>query len=95
MQHSKLKVTKKYDLIAKNPESTVVAEYIRESKRAPNYQSEADLERVFIEQLQKQAYEYVNITSEEQLIANLRLQLEKLNDINLVTTSGRSFLRTK
>jgi len=72
----------KYNLVAQNSESTVVAEYSPSKKRAESYQSEADLENAFIKQLQTQAYEYVKIASEEDLIKNLRKQLEKLNEYN-------------
>ena len=65
-----------------NPQSTVVAEYSPEKKRAEHYQSEAELENGFIEQLKSQAYEYLPIKNETDLIANLRTQLEKLNDYN-------------
>jgi type I restriction enzyme R subunit len=70
----------KYNLVAQNPQSTVVAEYMPNSVRVAHYQSEAELERAFIEQLKTQAYEYVTITSEADLVLNLRRQLEKLND---------------
>ena len=70
----------RYEPIALSSESTVVAEFV------PNvadggYQSEAQLENAFISLLQEQAYEYLAITSEEQLVANLRTQLEALNDV--------------
>jgi len=75
---------KKYDLVAQNPHSTVVAEYTPEygtrKKRAEHYQSEAELEQAFIEQLELQAYAHLAISSEEGLKQNLREQLEKLND---------------
>ena len=45
-----------------------------------HYQSEAELERAFIKQLETQAYEYLKITSENKLVLNLRQQLEKLNN---------------
>ena len=78
-----MSTNKKYDIVAQNTESTVVCEYSPPyGKRAESYQSEADLEKAFIKQLQIQAYEYVNITSEEDLILNLRKQLEKLNNYN-------------
>lgn len=70
----------KYNLVAENPQSTVVAEYAAEYRVAKAYQSEAELERAFIEQLKLQAYEYLPITSETDLVLNLRNQLEKLND---------------
>lgn len=69
----------KYDIVAQNPESTVVAEYISQIKRETAYQSEADLEKAFIELLKTQAYDYLTIVSEADLIANLRRQLELLN----------------
>jgi len=54
----------KYNLVAQNPQSTVVTEYTPVKKRSAHYQSEAELERAFIEQLGAQAYEYLHITSE-------------------------------
>ena len=38
------------------------------------------MEKAFIKQLETQAYEYVKITNEGDLILNLRKQLEKLNN---------------
>jgi type I restriction enzyme, R subunit len=38
---------KKYNLVAENPQSTVVAEYAAEYRTAKSYQSEAELERAF------------------------------------------------
>jgi type I restriction enzyme R subunit len=73
---------RKYDPIAISNESTVVAEYTPDTKAEAAYQSEADLERGLIRLLQSQAYEYLPITSETQLVANLRTQLEALNGIS-------------
>lgn len=69
----------KYEMVAQNRESTVVAEYKAADNRESTYQSEAALEQAFIKLLQAQAYEYLPITSEEELIGNLRKQLEMLN----------------
>jgi type I restriction enzyme R subunit len=71
-----------YNMVAENSESTVVSRYIRDASmlRDAGYQSEADLEQDFIKQLQSQAYEYLAIKTESDLIANLRKQLEKLNN---------------
>lgn len=68
-----------YDPIAVSSESTVVAEHIPEDPGSSSYQSEADLEREFVGLLQSQAYDYLPITSEMQLVVNLRAQLEALN----------------
>ncbi|MGE5315992.1 MAG: type I restriction endonuclease subunit R [Acidobacteriota bacterium] len=67
--------------IALSNESTVVAEFLADGVRETAYQSEAELEKQFIGQLQLQAYEYLPITSEADLTANLRRQLERLNNI--------------
>ena len=70
------------DIISQNTQSTVVAEYVREEReRETGYQSESDLENELIAQLRRQGYEYLTIHNEAELIANLRKQLEKLNDI--------------
>ncbi|MFA6184355.1 MAG: type I restriction endonuclease subunit R [Parcubacteria group bacterium] len=83
----------KYNLVAQNPESTVVGLYIPNGDllRDANYQSEADLERAFIKQLETQAYEYLRITSEDELVLNLRQQLEKLNNFTFSDTEWEKF----
>lgn len=81
----------KFNLVAQNTQSTVVAEFKPEKIRATSYQSEADLEHAFIVQLQTQAYEYVSIKSEEELIANLRRQLEKLNSYSFTDSEWNKF----
>ena len=86
-----MSVSNKYSLVVKNPQSTVVAEYSPERKRAEQYQSEAELESAFIEQLESQAYEYLPIKNETDLIANLRTQLEKLNDYNFSNSEWDRF----
>lgn len=69
------------DVIAASSESTVVAEFVPEPSTDTGYQSEAELEKLFIKLLQGQAYEYLTITTEGQLVANLRNQLAALNKI--------------
>lgn len=68
-----------YNTVAQTSESTVVAEYRPIRSKSSAYQSEADLEREFIKQLQAQGYEYLKIKSDADLIANLRKKLEELN----------------
>ena len=81
---------RRYDAIAISAESTVVAEFIPEMGGQAAYQSEAELEKEFIAQLQAQAYEYLTVTTEAQLVLNLRRQLEALNGI---TFSGAEWER--
>lgn len=86
----------RYGPIALSDESTVVAEFIPESLvRETAYQGEADLERDFIERLQSQAYEHLPIHSEAELIANLRRQLEALNNIRFTTDEWQRFFDEK
>ncbi len=67
---------KQYNLVVENMQSTVVASYeLDKSKREKFYQSEAELEKAFINQLKDQAYEHLSITNEEGLILNLRKQI--------------------
>lgn len=83
--------TYKYEPIALSNESTVVAEYLPDDVRETAYQSEAELEAAFIKQLQAQAYEYLPITSEADLITNLRYQLEQLNKIEFTDAEWERF----
>jgi type I restriction enzyme R subunit len=80
-----------YEPIALSPESTVVAKFIAETSIASGHQSEAELERGLIEVLEQQAYEYLRIGSEADLIANLRAQLEMLNNISFSDTEWDRF----
>ncbi len=86
---------KQYSVVSENPESTVVAEYQPLYRKETTFQSEADLEKAFIEQLQTQAYEYLSFTSEQELIANLRRQLEMLNDYQFTDTEWEQFFKNK
>jgi len=81
----------RYDPIVVSAESTVVAEYVSESADEAEYQSEAALEREFIGVLRSQAYEYLPLTSEAELIANLRVQLEALNGITFSDAEWERF----
>ena len=84
----------KLNIISQNPESTLVAEFIPDQKRERNYQSEAMLEEAFIKQLQSQGYEYIHIKDEAALIANLRIQIEKLNSHHFSDDEWKSFFNT-
>lgn len=69
----------RFEPIALSGESTVVAEFVADPQSSDAYQSEAALEREFIRLLQGQAYEFLPIHSEADLLANLRTQLQALN----------------
>jgi type I restriction enzyme R subunit len=80
-----------YDPIALSAESTVVAEYVLDTKVNTAYQSEADLERELIRLLQSQAYEYLTLMSEAKIVSNLRAQLEALNGITFSDSEWPQF----
>ncbi|MFZ1382129.1 MAG: type I restriction endonuclease subunit R [Scrofimicrobium sp.] len=86
---------RKYDPIAVSAESTVVAEYVADAATETAYQSEAALEQEMIRLLESQAYEYLPITSESELTANLRTQLEALNHITFTDGEWEQFFSEK
>ena len=69
------------NIISESDNSTVLTEYKPLNIRKTSYQSEAELEKEFIKILQEQSYQYLSIKNEEDLIINLRKQLERLNKI--------------
>ncbi|MBR5690177.1 MAG: type I restriction endonuclease subunit R [Prevotella sp.] len=73
----------KFNIIAEQENSTVMAHYDALPREENGYQSEAALENSFIRQLTEQGYERVDITSEQDLILNLRRQMERLNGLTL------------
>lgn len=82
-----------FNIVAQTTENTVVTEYEPVKTRSGNYQSEAALEKEFIRMLTEQGYEYLNIHNEKDLIANLRNQLEKLNNYNFSETEWDRFFK--
>lgn len=80
-----------YNIIAETNEATVVSEYIPPARRKRSYQSEAELEKNFIEDLQEQGYEYLTIKTEDDLVVNLKKQIEKLNKITFSETEWGRF----
>jgi type I restriction enzyme R subunit len=85
----------KYDPIAVSAESTVVSEYVPDASLDVDYQSEAGLEKAFINLLESQAYEYLPLHTEAELVDNLRAQLESLNDMTFTDDEwGRFFVHS-
>lgn len=70
-----------FDVMAFGGQSTVCSTAPKDTKRSTSYQSEAQMEDAFIKQLGAQGYDRLVIESEEELIANLRKQLEALNKV--------------
>ena len=74
-------------------EFTVVGLYHPTRDEEQDYQSEAALEDDLIKQLCAQAYEYVDIHDRDGLEANLRVQLEALNDYRFSDEEWKRFYR--
>lgn len=80
-----------FNIVAATTENTVVTEYTPEPRTAENYQSEAELEKEFISRLEELGYEYLIIHKEDDLITNLRVQIEKLNGYTFTDSEWNRF----
>ena len=80
-----------YNIVAATTENTVITSYEPVKNRSDSYQSEAALEREFIHLLTQQGYEYLQIHKAADLIANLRRQLETLNDYQFIDGEWERF----
>ncbi len=80
-----------FNIVAQTTENTVVTEYEPLPKKNEGYQSEAQLERDFIRMLTEQGYEDKSVHNEEELIANLRIQLEILNNYRFSDDEWKRF----
>ncbi|WP_424768009.1 type I restriction endonuclease subunit R [Paenibacillus sp. sgz302251] len=80
-----------FNIVAETSENTVVTEYTPEKARSDSYQSEEALEKEFVRLLCEQGYEYLQIHTEADLIANLRKKLEELNNYQFSDTEWERF----
>ena len=82
-----------YNILAELENSTVVAKYESPERTRTGYQSENELEMSLIDQLQQQGYEYKkSLTTDKQLVENLRVCLQRLNNITLSDNEWKSLL---
>lgn len=80
-------------IVLENQDSTVMSTFTPSARNDGSYQSEAQLEEEFINILQSQGYEYAHIHNEKDLIANLRVQIEKLNDYHFSNDEWERFFK--
>ena len=78
-------------IVMSSNECTVVGEYTPDMNLRKTYQSEQELENDFIKMLQEQSYEYIKINNENDLLNNLRKQLEKLNNYTFSDKEWKRF----
>ena len=80
-----------FNIVAETSENTVVTTYEPLPKRPEAYQSEAALEREFMKLLSEQGYEDKTIHSGDELVSNLRVQLERLNNYRFSDDEWKRF----
>ena len=84
-----------YKTIAESNNFIVLDKYTKEWKVSESYQSEYDLEREFIQDLQNQGYEYLpDLNAPEKLLANVRVALQALNNVQFAEGEWRRFVET-
>ena len=71
-----------YKPIAESKNFIVLDKYAKCSQVCETYQSEYNLEREFISDLESQGYEYLqDLKTPEKMLANVRVQLQNLNNV--------------
>ena len=84
-----------YKTIAETNHFIVLDKYTRHAQVSETYQSEYDLEREFIADLQSQGYDYLpDLNNPEALLANVRAQLEALNQVSFSDAEWQRFVET-
>ncbi|OYQ90403.1 DEAD/DEAH box helicase [Wohlfahrtiimonas chitiniclastica] len=79
--------------IAESNNFIILEKYTKIDQSGSNYQTEADLERELIQDLQNQGYEYLSdLTSHDKLMVNLRKQLQRLNKVEFSEAEWQRFL---
>lgn len=84
-----------YKTIAESKNFIVLDQYTKEWQANESYQSEDALERELIQDLQNQGYEFVpGLNSPEALLANVRVQLQALNNVQFSDAEWQRFVET-
>ena len=82
-------------VLAETNRFIVLDKYVRTWEAADSYQSEADLERELIQDLRNQGYEYLaDLKSTDAMLANVRSQLQALNDVHFTDNEWARFVET-
>jgi type I restriction enzyme, R subunit len=84
-----------YKTIAESKNFIVLDKYTRDWQVNESYQSEGDLEREFIQDLVQQGYEAPQgLNTPEALLANVRVQLQALNNVQFADAEWQRFVET-
>lgn len=85
-------MTQQTRTIAESNNFIVLDKYVTEWEASDRYQSESDLERELIQDLRNQGYEFVpDLTSQSAMLANVRVQLQALNQVVFSEGEWRRF----
>lgn len=81
--------------IAESRNFIVLDRYVKEWDAVAHYQSEAELERELLQDLRNQGYEFrSDLTTHQAMLANMRRQLEELNDVTFLEGEWQRFVET-
>lgn len=84
-----------YKAVAESNNFIVLDKYTKEWQVPESYQSEGDLERELIQDLQNQGYEYLpGMNTPQALLANVRVQLQTLNNVQFSDGEWLHFVET-
>ena len=93
--HRNARPMNEYNPIAESNNFIILEKYTREWQVSESYQSEAGLERELSSDLQNQGYEYrPDLNSQETLLANVRTQLQTLNNVQFTNGEWLRFVET-
>ena len=84
-----------YKAIAESNNFIVLDKYFKDLQIKETYQNEYALEAELITDLQNQGYEYLpDLNSREKMLANMRVQLESLNNIKFLDEEWQRFVES-
>lgn len=89
---SEKKINYSISTIAEMTGGIILANFEKKLVKETSYQSEAELEKQMIENLISQGYERLVVNSNNELYANLKIQIEKLNNISFSDAEWQRFL---
>ena len=88
-------MVEKTKTIAETKNFIVLDKYTKEWDAADRYQSEDDLERELVQDLVNQGYEFLPaLTTPDAMLANVRVQLEQLNNVTFSDDEWKRFVET-
>lgn len=78
--------------VAEMTDGIILAKYKSPDRINDSYQSESELEYELVNNLKEQGYEPIKITTIDELHANLKKQIERLNDVSFTEEEWKRFL---